>query len=41
MARKYRVGMFFIKPLRLIQKALHLGRPRGKPVIVAITPSAS
>jgi uncharacterized protein len=40
MARKYRVDMMFIKPFRLIQRVLHLGRPRGKSVIVAITPGA-
>ncbi len=39
MARKYWVDMLFIKPFRTIQTALHLGRPRGKSVIVAITPS--
>lgn len=38
-ARKYWVDMLFFKPFRAIQKALHLGRPRGKSVIIAITPS--
>jgi PPOX class probable F420-dependent enzyme len=41
MARKYRMDMLFIMPFRAIQKALHLGRPRGRSVIVAITPSTS
>lgn len=39
MARKYRVEVLFFKPFRAIQRALHLGRYRGKSVIVAITPS--
>jgi uncharacterized protein len=39
MARKYRVEVLFFKPLRAIQRALHVGRYRGKSVIVAITPS--
>jgi PPOX class probable F420-dependent enzyme len=38
MARKYRVDLIFIKPIRSLQAALHPGRPRGKPVILAITP---
>jgi uncharacterized protein len=37
--RKYRVDMIFFKPLREIQAALHIGRSRGEPVILAITPS--
>jgi len=37
-ARKYRVDVMFIKPLRIAQSALHLGRPRTTPVILAITP---
>jgi PPOX class probable F420-dependent enzyme len=37
-ARKYRLDMVIIKPLRSVQGALHLGRPRGEPVIVRITP---
>jgi PPOX class probable F420-dependent enzyme len=39
MAQKYRVEVLFFKPLRAIQRALHLGRYRGKSVIVAITPT--
>jgi hypothetical protein len=38
MARKYRVDLVFIKPIRSLQAARHPGRPRGKPVILAITP---
>jgi PPOX class probable F420-dependent enzyme len=38
MARKYRVDLIFIKPIRALQAALHPGRPREKPVILAITP---
>jgi hypothetical protein len=38
MARKYRIDLLFIKPVRALQAALHPGRPRGKPVILAITP---
>jgi uncharacterized protein len=37
--RKYRFDMLIIKPVRFLQSALHIGRPRTKPVIVAITPS--
>lgn len=37
MARKYRVDLVFIKPVRSLQALLHPGRPRGKPVILAIT----
>jgi PPOX class probable F420-dependent enzyme len=37
MAVKYRVDMLFFRPLRAIQAAL--GRSRGKPVILAITPT--
>jgi PPOX class probable F420-dependent enzyme len=37
-ARKYRLDMVIIKPLRSVQAALHLGRPRGESVIVRITP---
>ncbi len=39
MARKYRVEVLFFKPLRSIQRALHIGRYRGKSVILAITPT--
>jgi PPOX class probable F420-dependent enzyme len=34
---KYRADLVIIAPLRLIQSALHLGRPRTRPVILAIT----
>ena len=36
-AKKYRVDMLFIRPLRAIQAALRLVRARGKSVVVAIT----
>jgi PPOX class probable F420-dependent enzyme len=39
-ARKYRRDLLFIKPIRAIQTALRRGRPRGRPVILAITPQA-
>lgn len=35
--RKYRFDMLIIGPLRLAQSALHLGRPRTRSVILAIT----
>jgi uncharacterized protein len=38
MTRKYRVDLVVIKPIRTLQAALHRGRPRGKPVVLAITP---
>jgi PPOX class probable F420-dependent enzyme len=38
MARKYRTDLLVIKPIRAFQAALHPGRPRAKPVILAITP---
>ena len=37
--RKYRADIVIIRPLRFVQFALHIGRPRTRPVIVAITPS--
>jgi PPOX class probable F420-dependent enzyme len=40
MARKYRVDLLFIKPIRAVQAALRRGRSRGKPVILAVTPTA-
>ena len=40
MAHKYRVEVLIFRPIRAIQRALHVGRYRGKPVIVAITPAA-
>jgi uncharacterized protein len=36
--RKYRSGLMIIRPLWFVQSALHLGRPRSTPVILAITP---
>lgn len=38
MARKYRIDLIFIRPVRALQAALHPDRPREKPVILAITP---
>jgi PPOX class probable F420-dependent enzyme len=38
MARKYRTDLLVIGPLCWLQAALHRRRPRGKPVILAITP---
>ena len=35
--RKYRFDMLIIGPLRYAQSALHLGRPRTRSVILAIT----
>ncbi len=39
MARKYHWDMLIFRPLRAIQRALHIGRYRGKTVIVAVTPT--
>jgi hypothetical protein len=39
MGRKYRVDLLFIKPIRNLQAALRRRRPRGTPVVLAITPS--
>jgi uncharacterized protein len=39
MARKYRIDLVFIKPIRFLQAALRPGRPNAKPVILAITPT--
>ena len=39
MARKYRVDLLFIKPIRGLQAALHRRRPRGTPVALEIVPS--
>jgi uncharacterized protein len=36
--RKYRFDLMIIRPLWFVQSALHLGRPRSTPVILAITP---
>ncbi|MGD0557290.1 MAG: PPOX class F420-dependent oxidoreductase [Streptosporangiaceae bacterium] len=37
-SRKYRAGLMIIRSLWFIQSALHPGRPRSKPAILAITP---
>jgi uncharacterized protein len=39
MAGKYRIDLVVIKPIRALQAALRRGRPRPKPVILAITPA--
>jgi uncharacterized protein len=36
--RKYRPELAFIRPLWFVQSALHVGRSRSTPVILAITP---
>ena len=38
MARKYRVDLLFIKPIRTMQAALRRRRPRGTPVVLEIVP---
>lgn len=38
LARKYRIDTMIIKPVRFIQAALHIGRPRTNLVILAVTP---
>ena len=38
MARKYRVDLLVIKPIRSLQAALHRRRPRGTPVVLEIAP---
>lgn len=37
--RKYRADLVIIAPIRFVQSALRLGRPRTRPVILAITPA--
>jgi PPOX class probable F420-dependent enzyme len=37
-SEKYRVDMIIFRPFRFAQAKLHLGRPRTKPAILAITP---
>jgi PPOX class probable F420-dependent enzyme len=37
-ARKYRLDLIVIRPLRALQAALHPGRPKPRSVAVAITP---
>jgi uncharacterized protein len=39
MARKYRIDLLFVKPVRALQATLRRGRSGGKPVVLAITPS--
>jgi PPOX class probable F420-dependent enzyme len=39
LAAKYRIDLLVIKPIRAVQAALRRGRPRPKPVILAITPT--
>jgi PPOX class probable F420-dependent enzyme len=41
MAAKYRVDLLFVRPVRALQAALRPGRPPGRPVILAITPTPS
>jgi uncharacterized protein len=38
MARKYRVDLLFIKPIRALQGALRRRGPRGSPVVLEIAP---
>ncbi len=38
-ARKYRVDLIVIRPLRAVQAALHPGRPRPRSVALAVTPT--
>ena len=38
-ADKYRFDLIIIRPLRFVQSRLHPGRPKIRPVIMAITPS--
>ena len=39
MAAKYRIDLLVIKPIRAAQAALRRGRPRPKPVILAVSPA--
>jgi PPOX class probable F420-dependent enzyme len=39
MARKYRIDLLFIKPIRNLQAALHRRRPHGTPIVLELTPS--
>ena len=38
-AAKYRIDLLIIRPIRALQAALRRGRPRPRPVILAITPT--
>ena len=40
MASKYRFDVRILKPIRWAQTAFHIGRGRGKPIVLAITPAA-
>jgi len=37
---KYRKDLVFFRPLRAVQKALHIGRPQDEPVLLEIRPNA-
>jgi PPOX class probable F420-dependent enzyme len=37
---KYRKDLVFFRPLRAVQKALHIGRRQNEPVLLEITPNA-
>lgn len=37
---KYRKDLVFFRPLRAVQKALHIGRRQDEPVLLEITPNA-
>jgi uncharacterized protein len=39
LAAKYRIDLLVIRPIRALQAALRRGRPRPRPVILAITPT--
>ena len=39
LAAKYRIDLLIIRPIRALQAALRRGRPRPKPVILAIIPT--
>lgn len=39
LAAKYRIDLLIIRPIRALQAALRPGRPRPKPVILAIIPT--
>jgi uncharacterized protein len=39
LAAKYRIDLLVIRPIRSLQAALRRGRPRPRPVILAITPT--
>jgi uncharacterized protein len=39
LAAKYRIDLLVIRPIRALQAALRRGRPRPKPVILAVSPA--